>query len=156
MFTPPNMSRVTCHVSCVTTCHVSCVTCHMSHVIFIFIFFLGQSGEVYRWRVCYQRGLPRLVSPYYYLIADGSSISELTYFRKNLQNSGRNGSLNIDNAITLPTGFWHKHIFFLFKTANHRTKQCAPFFKAAINTKCLNLDFWGLHIEILRLERKGV
>ena len=21
----------------------------------------GQSGEVYRWRVCYQRGLPRLV-----------------------------------------------------------------------------------------------
>ena len=36
------------------------VTCHVSHVTF-FLFFL-QSGEAYRWRVCYQRGLPRLVS----------------------------------------------------------------------------------------------
>ena len=32
--------------------HVSRVTCHM---------FFGQSGEAYWWRVCYQRGLPRLV-----------------------------------------------------------------------------------------------
>ena len=65
-----HMSHVTCHISCVM-CHVSCVTfhvsrviCHMSHVtchIFYFIFFFGQSGEAYRWRVCYQRGLPRLV-----------------------------------------------------------------------------------------------
>ena len=57
----------TCHVSHVT-CHVSRVTCHLSHVIFLFyiyIFFLrkkiGQSGGASRWRVCYQRGLPRLV-----------------------------------------------------------------------------------------------
>ena len=71
-----HMSRVTCHVSHVTchvshvTCHVSHVTCHMSHVIYIYFFsffffffflFFGQSGEAYRWRVCYQRGLPRLV-----------------------------------------------------------------------------------------------
>ena len=45
------------------TCHMSRVTCHMSH-FFISIFsllFFGQSGEAYRWRVCYQRGLPRLV-----------------------------------------------------------------------------------------------
>ena len=41
-----------CHVSR----HVSRVTCHH-----FFIFFFGQSGEVYWWRVCYQRGLPRLV-----------------------------------------------------------------------------------------------
>ena len=34
------------------------VTCHMSSVKKIFI---GQSGETSRWRVCYQRGLPRLV-----------------------------------------------------------------------------------------------
>ena len=34
-------------------CHMSRVTCH--------IFFFGQSGEAYWWRVCYQRGLPRLV-----------------------------------------------------------------------------------------------
>ena len=40
-------------------CHMSHVTFHMSHVAF---FFFGQSGEAYRWRVCYQRGLPRLVS----------------------------------------------------------------------------------------------
>ena len=26
------------------------------------IFPIGQSGEASRWRVCYQRGLPRLVS----------------------------------------------------------------------------------------------
>ena len=49
------MSRVTCHMSHVT-CHLSPVTCHMSH----FFFFL-QNGEVSQWRVCYQRGLPRLV-----------------------------------------------------------------------------------------------
>ena len=40
-------------------CHMSRVTCHMSQ--FFFYFFFGQSGEAYRWRVCYQRGLPRLV-----------------------------------------------------------------------------------------------
>ena len=53
------MSPVTC-VSRVT-CHT--YTCYMSHVIFfIFIlFFSGQSGEAYRWRVYYQQGLPRLV-----------------------------------------------------------------------------------------------
>ena len=39
------------------TCHVSRVTCHMS----LFSFSFGQSGEAYWWRVCYQRGLPRLV-----------------------------------------------------------------------------------------------
>ena len=53
------VSHVMCHVSCVT-CHVSRVTCHMS-LFFFFFFFFGQSGEAYRWRVCYQRGLPRLV-----------------------------------------------------------------------------------------------
>jgi hypothetical protein len=35
-------------------CHVSHVTCHI-------YFFFGQSGEAYRLRVYYQRGLPRLV-----------------------------------------------------------------------------------------------
>ena len=57
-----HMSSVTCHVSLVT-CHVSCFMCHMSHVTchMYFLFFFGQSGEAYRWRVCYQRGQPRLV-----------------------------------------------------------------------------------------------
>ena len=59
------MSHVMCHVSRVT-CHMSRVTCHMSHVMchmsrVTFFFFFGQSGEAYLWRVCYQRGLPRLV-----------------------------------------------------------------------------------------------
>ena len=49
------MSRVTCHVSRVT-CHMLLVTCN-----FFCFFLFGQSGEAYRWRVCYQRGLPRLV-----------------------------------------------------------------------------------------------
>ena len=53
------MSHVMCHVSR----HMSHVTCHMSHVTFFF-FFLGQSGEAYRWRVCYQQGLPCLVLLY--------------------------------------------------------------------------------------------
>ena len=51
-------------MSCVT-CHMSHVMCHMSRVtckIFFLLIFFGQSGESSRWRVCYQRGLPRLVS----------------------------------------------------------------------------------------------
>ena len=60
MFTPHHVSCVTCHMSHVT-CHMSHVTCPVSHVNLFFIFFLGQSGAAYRWRVCYQRGLPRLV-----------------------------------------------------------------------------------------------
>ena len=60
MFTPHSMSHVMCHVSHVT-CHVSCVTCHNFFYLFFYFFIFGQSGEAYRWRVCYQRGLPRLV-----------------------------------------------------------------------------------------------
>ena len=57
-----------CHVSHVT-CHVSHVTCYLSHVNVFFVclfFFLqqkfGKSGGASRGRVCYQRGLPRLVT----------------------------------------------------------------------------------------------
>ena len=61
MFTPHNMSHVTCHVSRVT-CHVSRVTCQVSHVTFFFFFLLLlQSGGVCWWRVCYRWSLPRLV-----------------------------------------------------------------------------------------------
>ena len=61
-----------CHVSCVR-CHLSPVTCHVSPVTFQNICFkqnciikknplkYWKSGEAWRWRVCYQRGLPRLV-----------------------------------------------------------------------------------------------
>ena len=64
-----------CHMSHVT-CHVSPVMCHVSHVKNIFFYIslnkkknkkkyttknIGQSGGASRWRVCYQRGLPRLV-----------------------------------------------------------------------------------------------
>ena len=65
------MSHVTSHVSCVTChvphvmCKVSCVVCHMSCLacffVVVFCCFFGQSGEAYWWRVCYERGLPRLV-----------------------------------------------------------------------------------------------
>ena len=55
-----HMSHVTCHVSHVM-CHMSCVTFHIFFLLLFFCFSL-QSGEAYRWRVCYQRGLPRLVS----------------------------------------------------------------------------------------------
>ena len=61
-----HVSRVTCHVSRVT-CHMSHVTCHMSHVTSHFVFFFFSSfsfqiGEARRGRVCYQPGLPRLVT----------------------------------------------------------------------------------------------
>ena len=49
-----------CYVSHVM-CHMSDVTCHNYLILFIFFLFFGQSGEAYRWRVCYQQGLPRLV-----------------------------------------------------------------------------------------------
>ena len=58
IFTPLNMSSVMCHVSRVT-CHLSHVTCAFLFCFFVCLFF-GQSGETYWWRVCYQRGLPRL------------------------------------------------------------------------------------------------
>ena len=41
MFTPHHVSHVTCHI----------------HLFFSFL----QAGEASQWRVCYQRGLPRLV-----------------------------------------------------------------------------------------------
>ena len=43
-------------------CHVSRVTCHMSILFFYFTKKIGQSDGASWWRVCYQRGLPRLVS----------------------------------------------------------------------------------------------
>ena len=47
-------------------CHVLCVTCRIFFYYFFFINIclkrIGQRGEAGRWRVCYQRGLPRLVS----------------------------------------------------------------------------------------------
>ena len=44
--------------------HPNCITGSRVTVILLngWIFPVGQSGEVSRWRVCYQRGLPRLVS----------------------------------------------------------------------------------------------
>ena len=46
------------HPLCVT-CYMSCVKCHVSYIIYIFFF--PQNVWTSRWRVCYQRGLPRLV-----------------------------------------------------------------------------------------------
>ena len=53
-----HMSHVTCHVSHVR-CQVSGVRCHVWSV-FSFSFF-GQIAGASCWRVCHQRGLPRLV-----------------------------------------------------------------------------------------------
>ena len=48
-----------CHVSHVA-CHMSHVTCHMSHVK-CHMYKKKKYGGAWRSRVCYQRGLPRLV-----------------------------------------------------------------------------------------------
>ena len=49
---------------CLSPSQVSCVRCYMSSVtfnlIFYFFYFLQSGGAIW-WRVCYQRGLPRLV-----------------------------------------------------------------------------------------------
>ena len=56
----------TYHMSCVTF-HMFCVTCHISdvtylvYIIFSFHIFFGHIFGARWWRVCYQRGLPRLV-----------------------------------------------------------------------------------------------
>ena len=55
------MSPVTCPGSHVT-CHMSRVACPLFHLIFSIKFFSSHSGGASRRRVCYQRGLPRLVS----------------------------------------------------------------------------------------------
>ena len=70
MFMRHYVSHVTCHVSPVT-CHLSHVTCHLSHVKIIkkkkklykknIPRKIRQIGGASWWRVCYQRGLPRLV-----------------------------------------------------------------------------------------------
>ena len=69
----PCVSRVTCHVSHITcdisrvTCHVSHVTCHVSHIEEKkFRKKNGKFGGTSWWRVCYQQGLPRLVSSEHY------------------------------------------------------------------------------------------
>ena len=61
MFTIPYVSCVMCQVSGVK-CHVSQVMCHVSHVNKKTKTKL-QSGGASWSRVCYQRGLPRLVYP---------------------------------------------------------------------------------------------
>ena len=54
-----HMSRATCHTSRVR-CQVSQVNCNFFSSSFFFLSFLQSCGASWR-RVCYQRGLPRLV-----------------------------------------------------------------------------------------------
>ena len=58
MFITPSPSRVTGQMSCVMCC-MSCA--NVTKKLYIFLF-LQQIGGASRWRVCYQRGLPCLVS----------------------------------------------------------------------------------------------
>ena len=48
-----------CHMSRIT-CQVSGVRCQVTHIFILYIFFLQSCGAS-RWKVCYQRGLPRPV-----------------------------------------------------------------------------------------------
>ena len=80
-----------------TTCHMSCVTCNIfvsssfsfiNICIFFYIFYfycLYLIGEACWWRVCYQRGLLRLVKPWIYVIYVckcwySSSLAKLNWF----------------------------------------------------------------------------
>ena len=75
MFILQNVSHVTCHMSCVV-CHVSHITCHMSCVTY-HKFFSRESGEAYRWRVCYQPGQTRLVYEILNLKGHQNNITDL-------------------------------------------------------------------------------
>ena len=63
---PPNptplhhVSHVMCRMSHIAY-QVSHVTCQVSHIHCIFSVGGGQNDGASKWRVCYQRGLPRLV-----------------------------------------------------------------------------------------------
>ena len=65
---PYHMSGVTFHVSHVrchmyhVACHMSCVMCHLSLFLFFLPLLFRQSGRTSWWRICYQWGLPHLVS----------------------------------------------------------------------------------------------
>ena len=48
-----------CYIVIFDIGRMSHVMCHMSQYIYIYIYFFGGAC---RWRVCYQRGLPRLFS----------------------------------------------------------------------------------------------
>ena len=75
-----HVSRVPCHVSCVMG-HVSSVTCHMSNVnFFLALNKIQPSGEASRWRVCYQRGQPRLVVVYLVCFGIGAYATQLHNF----------------------------------------------------------------------------
>jgi hypothetical protein len=58
--------------------------CHKAHVtIYLFIYlFFGKSGVAYRWRVCYQRGLPRLVFGYFCIGPTIRILQYITYLFK--------------------------------------------------------------------------
>ena len=61
-----HLQRVTCHLSLVT-CHLLHFTCHLSYLTFFQYIFLFIKKKIWQicwaswWRVCYQRGLARLV-----------------------------------------------------------------------------------------------
>ena len=57
-------------------CHISCVKCN-----YFLFFFLSQSVGAIQWRVCYQRGLPRLV--YEDLLVGSSQSDRLTVYPLN-------------------------------------------------------------------------
>ena len=82
----------TCDVLCVT-CQISHFICHISHVIHFFFFFCLQCGEVSRWRVCYQRGLPLLVCPLlnqnFCRTQEGPAYMRLSRFRPYVRTSVR-------------------------------------------------------------------
>ena len=77
-----HVSRVMCHVSHVT-CHVSHVTCHMSHVKChmspVFFCFFWEIGGVSWWRVCYQRGLPRLFYFFIFYLIKWAMLKTIQY-----------------------------------------------------------------------------
>ena len=58
-----NVSPVTSHLSGIS-CHVPPVMCYLPYVIYILFVIKKklQIGRASLWRVCYQRGLSRLVS----------------------------------------------------------------------------------------------
>ena len=99
MFTFVHVSYIMCHMSHVA-CHMSHVTCHMSHVRKKKK--NGQCGGAYWTRVCYQRGLPRLVFGAFL-----THIVLLTWCRVLWQLWLVPGTAALPEGMTGEAGLWH-------------------------------------------------
>ena len=121
------MSCVTCQLSHVTR-HLSTVSCKKKRIFSSFILKkIGQSGGSGRWRVCYQRGLPRLVFFKLLVFFCSCLVSIKIAYNRNHNNS-YHMSLFSNKLLDKDMKCWTNQIIFLskkpVKKLNQPVKTC--------------------------------